>query len=170
MGNYNNFSMFGSRQSQFAIQGKYADANCGTGMMPPSYGYSGNGATGVPAFVTDMMKDFKQAFGDMGGVFGGEQGYAQTPINYAGSISTPYAPLDATILPAYKGSALSPNMGGYDLPTSYSNLPTFTSPTYSSNNPLIDFYVSQSDGKSDPYRSYNPNNPYSTNPADYAIS
>jgi hypothetical protein len=116
MRHHNNCSMFGSQQSQFSIQGKYADSTStyGTGMIP-SVSYSGNGATGVPAFVTDMMKDFKQAFGDMGGVFGGEQGYAQTPINYAGSISTPYAPLDATTLPAYQESAPSPYMGGYDL-------------------------------------------------------
>jgi hypothetical protein len=109
--------MFGSQHSEFAIQGKYADANCGKGMMPPCppHSYSGNGATGVPAFVTDMMKDFKQAFGNMGGVFGGEHSFPQAPINYAGGTSTPFAPIDADTLPPFQGQAPSPFMGGYDL-------------------------------------------------------
>jgi len=140
MGNYNNFSMFGSQQSQFAIQGKYADANCGTGMMPPPPGCSGNGATGVPDFVREMMNSFSQA-----GMFGfGGQSF---PTNYAGG--TPYAPIDASTLPAYQGYAPSPYMGGYDLssttppppPVPSTDLYGATAPAYSA--PIDSSFISQ---------------------------
>jgi hypothetical protein len=105
----NQFSMFGSQQSMFAIQGNYAGTSCGMSMP----NCSGNGATGVPKFVTSMMQDFKKAFGNMGGAFDVGQSF---PMNYANAGSSAYAPFDASTLAPYQGIAPSPFMGGYNLP------------------------------------------------------
>jgi hypothetical protein len=165
-------SLFTSQQSMVAMQNKYAcTQEIGYGMGDINQGYTANtGGAGVPAFVTDMMKEFKQAFGDMGGAFYAEQNYTpKAPMNDASGTS-PYAPIDAGFLPAYSGSApSSPYMGGFELPTGYGNSPTPASSLYPSNNSLIDFYSSQGDSTLDPNLSYNPNNPYTSNPADYAI-
>jgi hypothetical protein len=91
------------------------------GGLNQCYPTTNGGAGGVPAFVTDMMKDFKQAFGDMGGAFDSGQNYAQAPVDYANVGSTPYAPMDASTLPVYQGSAPSPYMGGYDMASAYGN-------------------------------------------------